>query len=100
MSFWEDDLDTFFSDFAVTALVGTVSETPVQVLFDEDAKDYSSGAGVVTATGPQIKVKASDVEAYSIKKGDAVYVDGRNWTITSPARIHSTGIKIFKLQVA
>lgn len=102
MSFYEDDMDTFFSDFTDDAefTAGANIGKVIPVIFDEEAKDYSSPAGVVTATGPEIRVKTSDVALYTIKKGDTLSINGKTWTITSPARIDGPGIKVFKLQGA
>jgi len=102
MPFWEDDLDTMFDEFAVDATftAGANIGKVIPVLFDEDAKDYNSVAGVVTATGPEIRVKTSDVELHTLKKGDTLSIDGKTWTIASPARNFEPGIKIFKMQRA
>jgi hypothetical protein len=97
MSYSENDIEVWFSDFADNAVKG---DFVFPVIFDELAKDFSSAAGVVAGSGPEILVKAKDAESFSLKRGDLLRIDKRDWTIVSNARIHSPGIKLFKLQAA
>jgi hypothetical protein len=97
MSFYDDDLDTFFSDYAVTALFGIApDQVEIQVIFDESTEKFDSDAGGVISTVPAITCKTSDVLA--VKKNDVVIVNSKNWKIITPAKPDGTGITIFGLQ--
>lgn len=99
MAFWEDDLDTFFTDFAVPALIGTISnQTEIQVIFDEPSEKYDSDAGGVISTGPEVKCKTSDV--LSVKKNDVIVINSKNWKIVTPPKPDGSGITVFGLQEA
>jgi len=99
MSFYDDDMDTFFSDFTVPALIGTApGQVEIQVIFDESSEKYDSDAGGVISTVPSITCKSSDV--LTVKKNDVIVINSKNWKIITPPKPDGTGITLFGLQEA
>lgn len=68
-----DDLDIFFSDFNVTATIGT---TPISVLFDAPYKGISIETNEIETYAPVATAKSSDVAAQSIAHGTSITISG------------------------
>lgn len=96
MSFYDDDLDGFFNDFAVTATIGTGgSQKNIQVIFDEEFQAFSSAAGEVISISPSAHCKTSDVNGYGV--GTAFVVNSNNYRVLEN-KPDGTGISVLALQ--
>jgi hypothetical protein len=84
MSFWEDDIDGFFLDFATPA-TWTPSggeATSIDVIFDAPFEAVNVLTGEVDTTKPQCLVKSSAVEG--ISKGDLIECGGVTYYAVKP----------------
>ena len=82
-----ENLDVFFSDYGVSAVVGGVT---VSGIFD---KAYQESMGIVSGSNPVLLVKST----VSASEGAAVSVDGGSYTVAS-VEPDGTGLTILQLE--
>ena len=73
MSFWIDDIDSFFNDFSVdvtlvayplsSGTTGATSNIRIKGIFDEAQKVTDIQTGQIVSARPQLTVKSSDVSS-------------------------------------
>jgi len=91
MAFWIDDLDAFFSDFAIDALWKGVG---VKCIFHNEHEAVALFSGEVESANPYVEVKSSDVEG--VAHGDSFEVNGTEYSVAG-IRPDSTGITVLIL---
>jgi hypothetical protein len=86
-----EDLDCFFTDFAVTATVGAAS---VSAIFD---RAHIQAMGI-DATEPMALVKTADVTARSIARNTAIVIAGTTYYVQE-LRPDGTGLTTLVLSL-
>lgn len=63
MSFWTDDIDEFFADFAISVTLdpGGTGEVDIDAIFDEPQRIIDLQTGEVVNASPALTCKTSDV---------------------------------------
>ena len=90
MTFWTDDIDEWFEDFAITVTLlntstsaGTGSsganDTDISAIFDETQQEYDLQIGEIINSGPVLHCKSSDVA--NVSRRDQVRVSGVDYYI-------------------
>ena len=90
MSFLNDDLDSFFGDFNITA---TVNGVDIEGIFDSDyaSVNYASG---VESYAPQFECKTSDI--VDIALSDTLTINGVAYTAVE-IKSDGTGLSVIRL---
>ena len=81
MSFWKDDVDEFFHDFAstVTLYPDLSGETDIQAIFDEAQEVIDMDTGQVINARPRIGCKSTDI--VGVIEGNEVKIDAHTYKV-------------------
>jgi hypothetical protein len=90
-----EDLDQFFADFGVSATVG--AETGL-VIFDAPDMNVSGFDGQVIT--PEYKITYPNTAFTTLAHGDAITVDGTEYTVNNVTAAHDGKIKYAYLSEA
>lgn len=91
-----ESLDAFFSDFAVTATVGSAA---LSVIFDRAHIEALGGyGGGIDATAPAALLKTSDVAANSIARNSTLVIAGTTYYVQR-AQPDGTGLTLLVLSL-
>jgi hypothetical protein len=91
------DLDIFFEDLGVPAIIGGKSIT---VLFNSPSKALSSFDISVISTAPTCTVKSADVAANAIDSGSIVAIGGVTYQVAGAPEHDGAGLAILTLTEA
>jgi hypothetical protein len=92
MSFGEEDLDCFFSDFAEDALW---KGKTIPVIFHNEYEAVSIFSMEIASAHPFVEVKTSDVEGLAI--GDPITIRSTDYEVKDPPQEDGAGITILIL---
>jgi len=76
------DLDIYFDDFGVDALIGM---EPVRVVFDDPSKQLTVFDGQICSSAPFCSMKSSDVLANNVDNGTLISIGNDDYTVTNVA---------------
>lgn len=84
MSFYEDDLDIVFSDFAEDVIYAAQPKLPqdgatIKGIFDNKGQNVTVFDGEIQASGPQVTVKSLDV--VGVRHGDTFTIRSKAWYV-------------------